>query len=52
MTIDQNMMRSRHTHLNRAVVTRELLQDFTPTARRFAALSLALAAFAFGIGAF
>lgn len=49
-TIDQNMLRSRQTHLNASIVAGELRRDMIPTLFRFAVLLAGLAGLAFALG--
>ena len=48
---DSIMLRSRHTHLNAAIVSRELRRDMAPTALRFAIVLAGLAGLVLGMGA-
>lgn len=51
MTIDETLLRSRHTHLNASAVAREMRADMVPTLARFAAVTVALVGFAAIAGA-
>lgn len=49
-TIDQNMLRSRQTHLNASIVASELRRDMIPTLIRFTILLAGLAGLVLATG--